>query len=262
MRVCLIVVLCWCLCARAEAQEREIALTMPHYGYDLAYVGASAALYFTARYAITPRDGDTAPLDGRGTHAFVRRADVTSDVTVGLVLYGTPVLAFLIDGTRAGDYRRALRMPIVLVEAFAMTSAITAMIKNGGVCRPYAWQHASETCEDIAGIPDDPEEQRRSFPSGHAALSSSMGGALVGMWLLPSGRDDRLAPLALGMTALSITTSALRVRAGAHSLVDVGVGFGIGFGVGLGTAALHLRRDDARVSVSPSANGLVVHGAF
>ena len=83
------------------------------------------------------------------------------------------------------------------------------------------------------------------------------------MWLLPTGRDDRLAPLALGVTLLSVTTAALRVRAGAHSLVDVGVGFGIGLGVGLGTAALHVRSNEARrVSVSPMGRGLMLHGSF
>ncbi len=236
---------------------------MPHFGYDLGYVALGGALYLTARFGVTPRDREIAPLGGRGSHAHHHGADLASDVTAGLVLSVGPIVGFILDGTRNGDYVNALRVPIVLVESFIMTSAVVGMLKNLGVCRPYAWQDDERVCEARAGIPGDPEEHRRSFPSGHASNTASIAGALMGMWLLPTERDDRLAPLALSMTLLSVTTAALRVRAGAHSMVDVGVGFGIGIGVGVGTAALHLRPgDDRRVAVAPMGRGLMLHGSF
>ena len=247
----------------ARQAPREVQLSMPHFAYDLGYVATGGVLYLTSHFAVTPRDRDTAPLGRGGEHAHQDGADLASDITVGLVLSLGPILGFVLDGSREGEYARALRVPIVLFESFVMTSGITGTLKNLGVCRPYAWQAGEGVCDAEAGIPSDERDHRRSFPSGHAASSASIAGGLLGMWLLPTGRDDRLAPLALGVTLLSVTTAALRVRAGAHSLVDVGVGFGIGLGVGLGTAALHVRSNEARrVSVSPMGRGLMLHGSF
>lgn len=252
--------------ARAQAtlvRPREIQLTMPHYGYDLGYLAAGGVLYAVAHFGVHPRDRDIAPLGMGGAHAYHRGADLGSDITVGLVLAVGPIVGFVLDGSRDGDYVRALRVPIVLLESFVMASAITGMLKNLGVCRPYTWQESASVCEADAGIPSDARDHRRSFPSGHATSSASIAGGLMGMWLLPSERDHRLAPLALGVTLLSVTTAALRVRAGAHSMVDIGVGFGIGFGVGLGTAALHLRPSEARrVAVAPMGRGVMLHGSF
>jgi membrane-associated phospholipid phosphatase len=263
----LIVLACFgCLSAsisvRAQEPEREIALTMPHYGYDIAYFVVGATLGFTSRYAMTPRDADIAPLDGRGVSGYREGPDIASDVLLHVTTLGVPVAAYFLDATRDRDYVRALRVPIVLIESYAMTSAIVGLLKNIGVCRPYTWQPETETCSEGVGLPGNALEPRRSFPSGHASSSSSIAGGLLGMWLLPRARDHRLAPIALGATALSFTTAALRMRAGAHTYVDTGVGLAIGFGVGLGTAALHLRRRPLPVSIAPTANGLVLRGRF
>lgn len=247
--------------ATTRAERREVHVFMPHYGYDIAFLAGHGALYFTARYAITPRGGDRAPLTGGG-HGYVHRADVASDVTVGLVLYAMPVAGYLLDGALRRDFVRAFRVPIILMEAFTANIALVTLMKNLGVCRPYSWSSATERCGDGVGVPDDADEQRRALPSGHASSAAAMSGALVGLWLLPSGRDDGLAPLALGSTVLALVTSGLRVRAGAHSFADVSVGFGVGFALGLGTAALHTRTSEPRVAVSPTANGLMISGAF
>lgn len=252
----------------ARAQEArvglgEIQLTMPHFGYDLGYVAVGGVLYAVAHFGINPQDRDIAPLGAGGAHAYHHGADLASDITVGLVLSVGPILGFVLDGSRDGDYVHALRVPIVLFESFIMASAITGMLKNLGVCRPYAWQAGEGVCVADAGIPSDARDHRRSFPSGHATSSAAIAGGLMGIWLLPRGRDDRMAPLALGMTLLSVATAALRVRAGAHSMADVGVGLGIGLGVGFGTAALHLRpNEDRRVTVAPMGRGLMLHGTF
>lgn len=249
--------------AHAQQGPREVQLGMPHFAYDLGYVATGGALYLAAHFAVSPRDRDTSPLGRGGERAHREGADLASDITVGLVLSLGPILGFVLDGSDEGEYARALRVPIVLLESFVMTAGITGTLKNLGVCRPYAWQASEGVCDAEAGIPSGARDQRRSFPSGHAANSASIAGGLLGMWLLPTGRDDRLAPLAIGMTLLSVTTAALRVRAGAHSLVDVGVGLGIGVGVGLGTAALHVRSNPARrVAVAPMGRGLVLHGSF
>jgi membrane-associated phospholipid phosphatase len=261
----LIVLACFALVSgsvTAHAQEREIALTMPHYGYGIAYFVVGATLGFTGTYAITPREGDIAPLDGRGHHVFQHRADVASDVFLYMTSYGVPIIAYFLDATRDRNYVRALRVPIVLMESFAMTSGITGLMKNLGVCRPYAWQPETQTCSDGTGLPGSADDQRRSFPSGHSSSTASIAGGLMGMWLLPRARDHRLAPIALGATVLSLTTASLRIRAGAHSFADTSVGLAIGFGVGLSTAALHLRRRPLPVQIAPTANGFVLHGRF
>jgi hypothetical protein len=70
--------------------------------------------------------------------------------------------------------------------------------------------------------------------------------------MLPTGRRDAFAPLALGLTGLAITMPVLREQAGAHSWVDTGTAVLIGSAIGFGTAALHLARtSDTPATVTP-----------
>jgi membrane-associated phospholipid phosphatase len=227
-------------------------------GFDLLYGTVGGALYFTGWFAVTPRDKDKGPLVG-GHHPHDRARDVASDVTLALGVGVVPIAAFLIDADLRGSGRerwvRALRTPLTIAESLVMTIGVFAWLKNTGVCRPYGWDEATRTCGDGVGVPEGGEEQRRAFPSGHAGNTGAVAGALLGMWLFPTERNDRLAGPAIAATALSLTTAALRARAGAHSFADVSVGFLLSTAIGLGTAALHLG-PTRNVRIDVTGNGL------
>jgi membrane-associated phospholipid phosphatase len=80
-----------------------------------------------------------------------------------------------------------------------------------------------------AVLHDDAPEEGPSYPSGHAAIAAA---AVVA--LLPY-----LPPAALAAGALvAVTTSAARVRQGAHFPLDAVGGLALGVGVGAGLTAL------------------------
>jgi membrane-associated phospholipid phosphatase len=252
--------------ARAEAPSQEIGLVMGgQAAYDVAFLAGAATFFFVGRYALEPREGDRAPLGRARQHAFHRRADAASDGLVVASIVAFPTLAFLLDpDPRRGRRERwvlALRVPIVVFEAFTMAISLTTLVKNVGVCRPYAWDEATRTCGDGTGVPGDAAQQRRSFPSGHATNTGAVAGALLGLWLLPSTRSRRLALPALGASIVALTTAALRVRAGAHSITDMTTGLLTSSAIGLATAALHLRRS-RRLDVSLTPSGLSLSGRF
>jgi membrane-associated phospholipid phosphatase len=224
---------------------------------DVAVVGASLTLTALGSFVIRPSStAQVAPLDGLGHRDRDPGAALATDVILaagGLGAVGVALAGELARGSR-GWY--ALRAPLVLTEAAALSLGVVSMVKNlGGVCRPRAWVDATGTCDSA-----DPED-RRSFPSGHTAPLAALSGASLGMWLLPSGpRDPWAAGLFVATTALAASNLALRVAAGAHSWVDTSAGFALGFSLGLATAALHVRR--APVTLSVAGSGLALSGVW
>lgn len=229
-----------------------------HPGFDLAYTAAGIGLIVTGMYLLDPGLNDIAPLDGEGHRAHHRAPDIASDIAVfaGLPLalglaYGADVSSS--DHDSDNGWVGALRVPLVLAEAWIVTNAFAALIKNAGVCRPYAWNESTRTCS--AGSPDlgDARWMHTAFLSGHSANIASAAGALLGLWLFPEQSNLGLGVVALGTSMLSLGVAILRVAAGAHSIADVSAGLALGFAVGLATSALHLttRAPQASAASSP-----------
>jgi membrane-associated phospholipid phosphatase len=257
-------------CARAQASvgprnsmapERDIQLAIAgHWAYSLAYAAGALSLFLVGHYAIDPASIDRAPLDRHDHRAYHRAADRASD---GIVYAAPPialVTGYLLDGTGRAGWLHALRTPIVMLESWGMSNALVSLVKNTGVCRPYAWHEDTRLCGD-ATVPDDFAEQRRAFPSSHASNVGAVAGALWGLWFLPSRRDSGMLVLALASTLVAATEAALRVRAGAHSVTDVAAGLAIGAGVGIGTAALH-RVERNRLDFCFGPAGLTLSGTI
>jgi hypothetical protein len=222
-----------------EAKPRDVGtLIGGKVGLDAALLLVGGGLNVVGAKLLEPSHAGRAPLDGLGHRDRSPPLDTASDVTVTLgaiagVGGGLATEASL--SRHGGDLARA---PLILFEAGVMAEAFTQMTKNAfGVCRPRDWDDRTRTC------PDD-DEAHRSFPSGHSSPLAGMAGAAWGLWMLPTGRRDAFAPLAIGMSGLALTMPVLREKAGAHSWVDTGTAVAIGVAIGFATAALHLERHD------------------
>lgn len=208
-----------------------------------------------AGLALSPPQVDAAPLDGLGARPWRPAVATVTDVTLWGGMTATLLVGLAVDrygnGTRG---LRLLRAPIVLAESAWLAIGVVSVVKNlGGVCRPRAWNDATQTCTH------DADEDRRAFPSGHTAPLAAMAGASLGMMLFDDVRPLRW-PLLATATALAGANLVLRVVAGAHSWVDTGTGFAIGASIGLLTAAGHSARSP--VTLGASAQGVTVSGVF
>lgn len=233
-----------------------------HAGIDLGYAALGMGVFLSARYLLDTAHGNIAPLDGAGFRAHHEAADVASDIAVFAGLPVIAAIAYAADGSSAVHYGRnpwvgALRVPLVLAEAWIVTNAIAAVIKNAGVCRPYAWQDGTQTCSNNSEH-GDADWTHSAFLSGHSANVAAAGGALLGLWLFPTNSTTGIGAVALTTSALSLAVAILRVAAGAHSFADVGAGLALGFGVGLGTAALHLTPSERTSTVRVTLRSLSI----
>lgn len=233
--------------AQSEPSQQRIQPWMAGSpAFDIAYVAAGIGLFVSASYLLDPAQGDTAPLDGVGHRSHRRAADTVSDIAV---FGGLPLvlgLAYVADASSSdhdghNGWVGALRVAIVLMESWIVTNAIAALIKNAGVCRPYAWNDTTRTCLSETTELGDSDWTHTAFLSGHSANVASAAGALLGLWLLSENSNMGVGVLAIGASVLSLGVAILRVWAGAHSIVDVSAGLGLGLGVGFATAALHIK---------------------
>ena len=206
-------------------------------GFDAALLAVGGGLNLVGAFVLTPSHAGRAPLDGLGHRDRSPPLDTASDATVTLGGIAGLSGALVTEGAlsrHGGDLARA---PLILLEGAVLAEAFTQMTKNVfGVCRPRDWDDRTRRC------PDD-DEANRSFPSGHSSPLAGMAGAAWGLWMLPTGRRDAFAPLALGMSGLALTMPVLREKAGAHSWVDTGTAVAIGAVIGFATAALHVQHE-------------------
>ena len=120
--------------------------------------------------------------------------------------------AILVNKSKNDRYIYGLRK----LENLWVTYNITESLKNNVKrMRPYAYS---------AGI--SKKDDFRSFVSGHSSLTASLATSL---WL--SKPKNKVLPIIA--SALSISTAALRIKAGKHFTSDVLAGMAIGVGVSL-----------------------------
>ncbi|MDC0682839.1 MULTISPECIES: phosphatase PAP2 family protein [Sorangium] len=161
-------------------------------------------------------------------------SDITGAAAGTLLLLGS---GYALEGSYLGGagvprpYARALRTSLIEVEAAALSTGLSNVIKRlAGRCRPRSWRtdRCGETDLDFD-----------AFPSGHTTPVAAIAGARLNLALRTTGdAAPRLGALALAEAA-TVVTMALRIGAGAHSWQDVGAGMILGHVTGFAIAAVH-----------------------
>lgn len=141
-------------------------------------------------------------------------------------------------------FSRALRTSLIEVEAVALSTGLSSMIKRlSGRCRPRSWRtdRCGETDLDFD-----------AFPSGHTTPVAAIAGVRLNLALRTTGAAaPRLGALALAEAA-TVVTMALRIGAGAHSWQDVGAGMILGHVTGFALAAIHpIAPNEGRFAAGP-----------
>jgi hypothetical protein len=111
------------------------------------------------------------------------------------------------------------RTVLIDLQSLGFAVGIASLFKRlAGRCRPRAW--SARGCDE-----------HNSFPSGHTVMPSALAGSRLLLALRSTDAPERYA--AFGITeAMSLTTAALRMLAGAHSWEDVLGGWLIGHATG------------------------------
>jgi membrane-associated phospholipid phosphatase len=206
--------------------------------YELIPLGTSAALLLGSKL-LHQQHSSWGP---DRAHPVETSADHWSYATVGGAL-GLAVGQYVLRAelfhaagfSTESSYRYALPLLLSDGEAVVAATGLTEMIKKmAGRCRPRAWHNG--TCD--AGE----EDNFKAFPSGHTTIPS----ALAGVHFVEALRE----PSSLGnwvffggIEAAALSTALLRVKAGAHSWSDVGMGYVIGHVTGALVALAHPRAD-------------------
>ncbi len=214
------------------------------------------------------------------------RADAVSDGLLGVSF----VLPFVLAGIDTGAWASRRFEPhrwlwadaVVLMESVFLAGALTNLVKwSYSRYRPYMYisSQAPEVYDAILNDPDPDvraayEEQVESgdaalsFWSGHTAMAVAAFTASATL-LTAKHLDGPPLPLVLmwtGTVGAGAAMAILRVESGNHYPSDVIVGAVIGASIGVAVPALHLRRGDATVGLTPVGGprsaGLVLDGRF
>lgn len=244
-----LVLLLLLLSVRARADEMRATIAGNGW-WDAALVATGTTGIVVGTWVLRPTDGDRAPLDGLGHRPSSTALARVSDFGLVLGLSGGAAASALADRGVTGFDR--FRGPVITLEGALVASMFAQLTKNAfGVCRPRDWSDGRCAAD---------REAHRSFPSGHTAPLAGMAGAALGLALLPSSPKREDLVVAVGCTSVALGVAVLRERAGAHSLVDVGVSLLVGGLAGFSVAALHLT--PSTTTTSGSAPLVSFGGAF
>lgn len=187
-----------------------------------------------------------------------RKAANTASNVLGYVLVpaGAVALAFTATGPAATSGAGA-RAAVIVVESAAVSAALVQAVKIGAARkRPFVRYGDGETSGtwDVAD-----RDSHLSFPSGHAALATSLG---VSLAMTATLEESPAAGWLWGAAAAaSVTTSALRMMAEKHYFTDVAAGTAIGAACGVALPLLH-RRGSALSVGAQQGPAFAVSGRF
>lgn len=232
----------------ADARIYDVSL-----GLDGAVIAAGAIggliPYVLANDLIEPR----CPCNRDEVNGFDRwvignhseTADIVSTVTAALAVAGP----LLLDGLDAGSFEAWWPDALVLVEALALTSALTSITKVV-VQRPLPRVYAGDP--DLIGR----ARGYRSFFSGHTAITFAALSTAAYTYTL---RHGPAVWLWLVVAGVGVSVAAERLAAGLHFPTDVLVGAAVGTAVGILVPALHRRAEAERATglmLTPAPGGL------
>ena len=176
------------------------------------------------------------------------RAAIASDALELTVLVAMPLLDLSFAAGR-GQASSGWRMLVIDMELLAATRLLVVVEKNlVGRERPYQRECDGDDDEADCGTP----ESRRSFVSGHAALSFAAAGLVcvehLELDLFGGGAGDTAACVVA--TAIAGATGVLRIVADRHYATDVLAGAAVGFVSGwVLPYLLHYRSDGPALTV-------------
>ena len=179
---------------------------------------------------------------------------------IGLFTAGAfALLDPILSGVREGSVQAGLVDGIMYAESFAITFALTNMVKMAvRRPRPLAYVEAGLHKDDPTWSNADTDSSL-SFFSGHASVTAALGATATYLAFARSPRTARPWVTLLLASALTTFVSIERVRAGAHFPTDVIAGAIAGAGVGIIVPHLH-RSEDVKqrrvwVGFAPAGRG-------
>jgi membrane-associated phospholipid phosphatase len=174
----------------------------------LAAVLTALTLLAAAEAADLAHSVDSGVLDALVAHRsswLTKVSKVVTDTGASPFTYPVVVVGALIVGRRTGRWRAALAAPVVLVLGVLSRLLLSIVVRDE---RPSA----ELQLVPVSGF---------SFPSGHAAASALLAGALV--WLIAQAGVRR--PLRLTLTAVlalwALLVATTRLYLGVHWITDV-----------------------------------------
>ncbi|WP_437298386.1 phosphatase PAP2 family protein [Sorangium sp. So ce426] len=237
---------CACALAWSAPAAAQAGPAAPDWAFGAPGGEAALAAACTASLAtyLLPqrRSGWGAASSEERNDAIGLASDITGAAAGTLLLLGGGYAlegSYLAGAGIRRPYARALRTSLIEVEAVALSTGLSNVIKRlSGRCRPRSWRtdRCGETDLDFD-----------AFPSGHTTPVAAIAGARLNLALRTTGdAAPRLGALALAEAA-TVVTMALRIGAGAHSWQDVGAGMILGHVTGFAIAAVHpIRPSEAR----------------
>ena len=252
--------LLWLTPGLCHAQERSFPYQLDPRDRLIVPAGlASAAL---GLYLVGQDDPITLleirALDRQDVNAFDRGAtynwstgwDERSDWSKNTVL-GASVLLSATPLVLAGEWSETVTLGTIFLETFSLVFGVTTSVKAlAGRTRPYAY-NTSLTAEEryrIAG-PDD-SSVRRSFISGHSAMTFAGAPLLSTVYADLHGPSTTSTVVWASSLSLAAFTAYARVQAGKHFPTDVIVGAAVGTAIGYWIPALHRVGSSQPISVS------------
>jgi undecaprenyl-diphosphatase len=174
----------------------------------LAMVLTALAVLTAVELADLARTVDSRVLDAfvaRRSPGWTSAAKVVTDTGTSPFAYPVAVVAALAVGLRTGRWRAAVAAPIVLVLGVLSRLLLSIIVRDD---RPPV----ELQLVPVSGF---------SFPSGHAAASALLAGALI--WLITQTRIRRPIRLTLyGLLGLwALLVAATRLYLGVHWITDI-----------------------------------------
>lgn len=204
----------------------------------LAFLGVGAAVSLGGEAerrwsAVNGLDDETRSLFRLDSSSVRRRADLASDVTLGISIAALPFASTVAQHWRTGDCAESFDMFTDAVESFGLAILLSESIKlASGRARPFVRECGPGAPSDASCRGDD---RYRSFVSGHATLAATGAGLTCAFSVKRKawgeGFWERAAPCTVGV-GLALSTGALRLSADRHWLTDVLAGLAIGGTVG------------------------------
>ncbi|WP_437816219.1 phosphatase PAP2 family protein [Sorangium sp. So ce1078] len=229
---------CACALAWSTPAAAQVGAAAPDWAFgspggEVAVAAASAASLAT--YLLPQRRSAWGAAESVERNETIGRAsDITGAAVGTLLVLGSGYAlegSYLAGAGVRHPFSRALRTSLIEVEAAALSTGLSNMIKRlSGRCRPRSWR--TDRCGDT-------DLDFDAFPSGHTTPVAAIAGARLNLALRTTGdAAPRLGALAIAEAA-TVVTMALRIGSGAHSWQDVGAGMILGHVTGFAIAAIH-----------------------
>jgi membrane-associated phospholipid phosphatase len=183
--------------------------------------------------------------------SYKKPLDLFSDYGGGTLLI-LPVISALVNIRETGILST---YGIMYAQALSLAFGTTFLLKNAIIrYRPYMYE---------TGIPAGKErDYYNSFPSASATWGFLGASFLSATFSLEFPESRGKLPVIIGSYAAAMSLALMRSISGSHFLTDVLAGAAIGSLYGWLIPWLHIRKNNEKLAILPSGNGIVVSLRF